>query len=114
MGDLEDRALGHVHEVARERLVAVDLRLDLVGRVQQPAQHRVLLDDPRVLAQVADRGHRAREQLDRRRSADVLQVARLLEVLDQRQRVDRLALAVQVEHRPGRCARGSRGRSPPG
>jgi len=30
VGDLEDRPLRHVHEVARERLVAVDLRLDLV------------------------------------------------------------------------------------
>ena len=99
MGDLEDRALGHVDEVARERLVAVDLRLDLVGRVQQPAQHRVLADDPRVLAHVADGRDRARQQLDRGRAADALQVARLLEVLDERQRVDRLALRVQVEHR---------------
>jgi hypothetical protein len=96
--DLEDRALGHVDQVARERLVPVDLRLDLVGRVEQPAEHRVFLDDPRVLAQVADGGHGAREQLDRRRAADVLQVARLLEVLDERQRVDRLALGVQIEH----------------
>ena len=92
MGDLEDRALGHVHEVARERLVAVDLGLDLVGRVQQPAQHRVLFDDPRVVAQVADGRDRAGEQLDRGRAADALEVPRLLEVLDQRQRVDRLAV----------------------
>ena len=99
VGDLEDRALGHVHEVARERLVAVDLRLDLVRRVQQPAQHRVLAHDPRVLAQVADGRDRAGEQLDRRARRRRLQVARLLEVLDERQRVDGLALRVQVEHR---------------
>ena len=43
------------------------LLLDLVGRVQQPPQHRVLADDARVLADVADRGDRAREQVDGRR-----------------------------------------------
>ena len=38
VGDLEDRALRHVHQLARAGLVAVDLRLDLVRGVQEPAQ----------------------------------------------------------------------------
>ena len=70
VGDLEDDPLGHVHEVARERLVAVDLGLDLVGGVQEPPEHRVVAHDPRVLADVADGGDGAGEQLDRRRAAD--------------------------------------------
>ena len=99
VGDLEDRALGHVDEVARERLVAVHARLDLVRGAQQAAEHRVVADDAGVLADVADRGDRAGQQVDRRAAADALEVARLLEVLDERQRVDRLAERVQVEHR---------------
>ena len=99
VGDLEDRALGEVDELARRRLVGVHARLDLVGRVQEAAQHRVLAHDPRVLADVADRGHRARQQVDRRAAADALEQAGLLEVLDEREGVDRLADRVQVEHR---------------
>jgi hypothetical protein len=99
VGDLEDRALGEVHQLARGRLVRVDLGLDLVGRVQQPAQHRVLADDAGVLADVADGGHRARQQVHRRAAADRLELAVLLEVLDERERVDGLARPVQREHR---------------
>jgi hypothetical protein len=99
VGHFEDGALGHVDQIARERLVPVDLRLDLVGGVQQPPQHRVLFDDPRVVAQVADGGDRPGQQLDRGAAADAVQVTRLLEMFDQGQRVDRLAVAVQVEHR---------------
>ena len=99
MGDLEDRALGEVDELARRRLVRVDLGLDLVGRVEQPPQHRVLADDPRVLADVADGGDRAGQQVDRRAAADRVELAGLLEVLDERQRVHRLARAVELEHR---------------
>ena len=99
VGDLEDRALGEVDELARRRLVGVHARLDLVRRVQQPPQHRVLAHDPRVLADVADGGHRAGEQVDGGAAADALEQAALLEVLDERERVDRLAHRVEVEHR---------------
>ena len=75
------------------------LRLDLVGGAQEPAQHRVLADDARVLADVADGGDRAGQQVDRGAAADALELAGLLEVLDERERVDRLADRVQVEHR---------------
>ena len=99
VGDLEDRALGHVDEVARERLVAVHARLDFVRRAQQAPEHRVVADDARVLADVADGRDGPGEQVDRRAAADGVEVARLLEVLDERERVDRLAERVQVEHR---------------
>ena len=99
VGDLEDRALGEVDELARRRLVGVHARLDLVGGAQEAAEHRVLADDARVLADVADGGDRAGQQVDRGAAADVLEQAGLLEVLDERERVDRLADRVQVEHR---------------
>ncbi len=99
VGDLEDGALGHVDEVARQRLVAVHTGLDLVGRAQQPAEHRVVAHDARVLADVADSRHGARQEVDRRAAADGLEVPGLLEVLDERERVDGLAERVQVEHR---------------
>ena len=66
--------------------------------MQQPPQHRVLAHDARVLADVADGGHGAREQVDRGAAADALEQAALLEVLDERERVDRLAHRVEVEH----------------
>ena len=112
--DLEDRALGDVDELARRRLVGVRRGLDLVRRVQQPPQHRVLAHDARVLADVADGGHArppaGRPPRGRRR----VEQARLLEVLDERERVDRLADGVEVEHRLEDRARAPRGRSPPG
>ena len=97
--DLEDRALGDVDELARRRVVRVDAGLDLVRGAQQPAQHRVLAHDPRVLADVADRRDARRQQVDRGAAARGLELAGLLEVLDERERVDRLAAVVEVEHR---------------
>ena len=44
-------------------------------------------------------GTRAGEQVDRGAAADAVELARLLEVLDERERVDRLADRVEVEHR---------------
>jgi hypothetical protein len=98
VGDFEDAALREVDQLARRRLVGVHALLDLVGRRQEPAQHRVLAHDAGVLAQMADGGDRTREHVDHRAAADRLEVAGLLEVLGQREGVDRLALRVQVEH----------------
>ena len=75
------------------------LRLDLVRRAQQPPQHRVLADDPRVLADVPDGGDARRQQVDRGAAAGGVELPGLLEVLDEREGVDRLAAAVQLEHR---------------
>ena len=54
----------------------VHARLDLVGGVQQAAQHRVLADDPRVLADVADGRDRAGQQVDRGAAADARRARR--------------------------------------
>ena len=99
VGDLEDRALGDVDELARRGVVRVDAGLDLVRRAQEPAQHRVLAHDARVLAEVADGGHARGQQVDRRAAAGLVELPGLLEVLDERERVDRLAGAVELEHR---------------
>src|SRR5205085_1598981 len=79
--------------------ISADLRLDLVRRAQEPPQHRVVAHDARVLAHVAHRGDRAGQELHRGRAAHRVEVSRLLEVLDQRERVHGLAHRVQVEHR---------------
>ncbi len=96
VGDLEHRALGLLDELARGGAALGDGRLDLVRRVQHPAQQRVLADDPRVLAHVAGRGNAGGQLVDR---AGRLGVAVGLEALRDGQDVDRLALAVQAEHR---------------
>jgi hypothetical protein len=98
-GDVLDRVRGQVDEFGGRCLAAVDARLDLVGRVQEPAQHRAVADDPRVLAEVRHGGDGAGERVDRGAAADGVELAGLLEVLDQGQHVDRLAGAVQVDHR---------------
>ena len=60
VGDLEHGALGPLDELARRRLVAVDVGLDLVGGGEQAPQERAVADDLRVLAQVADARGRPR------------------------------------------------------
>ena len=97
--DLEDRALGDVDELAGRGVVGVDAGLDVVRRAQEPAEHRVLAHDAGVLAQVPHRGHARGQQVDRGAAAGRVELPRLLEVLDERERVDRLAGAVELEHR---------------
>jgi hypothetical protein len=56
-------------------------------------------DDPGVVARVRRRGDERRELLDALPAADLLQLAPLLESVDERDCVDRLALPVQLERR---------------
>ena len=53
VGDLEQERLGLLDQLAGLALALVDGLLDPVRGVQQAAQERVLLDDPRVVAGVA-------------------------------------------------------------
>ncbi len=99
VGDLEDSALGDLDDLARQRLVVEDRRLDLVGLGQQPPQQRVVADDAPVLADVADRRDGAGEPVDLRLAAGVLELAARPQVLGDGQPVDRLGRVVQREHR---------------
>ena len=66
---------------------------------EQAAHERVLAHDLRVAADAAEAGHAAGELVDRGLAAGLLELARRAQVLGDRQDVDRLALAVQREHR---------------
>ncbi len=99
VGDLEHRPLGLLDEIARRRGVVEHRRLDLVRRAQQAAHEGVLADDLRVAADPAEARHAAGQLVDRRLAAGLLELARRLQVLADREHVDRLALAIEHEHR---------------
>ena len=73
--------------------------LDLVGRAHEPPDLREVVHDRGVLAAVSGRRHPAREFLDARWTADVVEFSVALEVRGDREVVDRLAGAVQRAHR---------------
>src|SRR6266536_2807870 len=64
------------------------------------AQGPHLVDDPRVVRCVRGRRNERRQLVDPRPSADVLELASLLELVDERDRVDGLALRIERECRP--------------
>ena len=99
VGDLEHRAFGLFDQVARRRPPLGHAGLDLVGGGQQAAHERVVAHDARVVTRVAGGGDGAGEGVDRGLSADLLQAARLAQVLADREHVDRLARGVELEHR---------------
>ena len=72
---------------------------DLLARADESAQRRHLLDDARVVLDVRRRRDERRELDDARLSARGLELGALVELVDQRDRVDRLALRPQRERR---------------
>ena len=66
---------------------------DLASRADQPAQRGRLADDPGVVAGVRGGRDERCQLVDARASSDVLELPALLELVDERDRVDRLALA---------------------
>ena len=99
VGDLEHRALGPLDQVARRRLARQHAGLDLVRGRQQRAQLGVVAHDLPVLAGVAGGRDPAGELVDRRRAADLLELAVLAERLRDRQVVDLPVALVQRDHR---------------
>ena len=96
---LEHRLLGQLHELARRSAVADHALLDLIRALQQAPQQRVLAHDLRVAARVARGRHEARELIDARRAADLLELAPLAQAVGDREHVHGLALVVEREHR---------------
>ena len=70
---------------------------DLLARTDEPAERRHLLDDPRVVLDVRRRRDERRQLGDAPLAARGLELAALLELVDERDRVDRLALRPQRE-----------------
>jgi len=99
VGDLEHRALRALDELARLAVVAVDRRLDLVGRREEPAQERALLDDVAVAAHGADARRHGGQRVDLGLAARLLELAARAQVLGDREDVDRLARREQRDDR---------------
>ena len=95
--ELEDDLLGLVDELGRlARPFPAEPR-DLCADADEPAQGRHLADDLRVVRRVRRRRDERRQLVDPLAAAGVLQVAALLELVDERDRVDRLAAGVERE-----------------
>ena len=78
VGDLEQARLGLLEQLAGPG-PGTAKTLSWMSRVvvEQPAQQRVLLDDLRVVAGVARRGHEVRQRVDVRGAARLLELALL-------------------------------------
>ena len=97
--ELEDDLLGLVDELLRlARPLPAEPR-DLAADADQAAQGRHLADDPRVVRRVRRRRDERRQLVDPLATARSLEVAALLELVDERDRVDRLAAGVEGERR---------------
>ena len=93
--EVEDDLLGAVDEV-RGLAGPLPAQLgDLAARPNQPAEGRHLAHDARVVPRVRAGGNEGRELVDANAAARALELPALLELVDERDRVDGLALRVQ-------------------
>ena len=95
--EVEDDLLGLVDEVGRLARPFPAEPGDLAAGADQAAQRRHLAHDPRVVAGVRARGDERGQLVDAHAAADALELAALLELVDERDRVDGLALRVERE-----------------
>ena len=97
--ELEDDLLRLVDELRRLAGPLPAEPRDLAADADQAAQGRHLADDPRVVRRVRRRRDERRQLVDPLATARPLEVAALLELVDERDRVDRLAPRVERERR---------------
>ena len=100
LGEVEDDLLRAVDEVGGLAGPVLSEPCDLGARADEPAERRHLAHDPRVVGRVRRGRHERRELVDAGPAADLLELAALLERVDERDRVDRLALLVEREAGP--------------
>src|SRR4029453_18348381 len=95
--ELEDDLLGLVDELLRlARPLPAEPR-DLGADSDEPAQGGHLADDLRVVPRVRGCRDERRELVDPLAAAGVIEVPALLELVDERDRVDRLSACVERE-----------------
>ena len=95
--EVEDDLLGAVDEITRLAGTLPAEAGDLAAGTDEAAQRRRLPHDPRVVRGVRGRGDESRELVQADATPDVLQLAALLQLVGQRDRVHRLALRVERE-----------------
>ncbi len=94
----EDQALRFVENQLRFLVGLVRVAEDLVRRVDQVPQRRLLFDDLRVVLDVGRARHAVHERRDVGRAADVLELSAARQLLFQRDEVDRRAALVERDH----------------
>ena len=97
--EVEDDLLGAVDQDLRlARSFPAELG-DLLTGGDEAAQRRHLADDARVVRRIRGRRHERRQLVHPDSPADSLELTAFLELVDERDRVDRLALRVEREAR---------------
>ena len=97
--EVEDDRLGAVDELDRLAGPVEAEPRDVGARADQPAQRRHLVDDARVVRRVRGRRHEGRELVHALGAARRLERLRPVELVDDGDRIDGLALGVEREDR---------------
>ena len=95
--EVEDDLLGTVDEISRLAWAFPPEARDLASCADEAAQGCRFPHDPRVVRGVRGRGDEGRELVQADTAADVLELAPLLQLVRERDRVHRLALRVERE-----------------
>ena len=99
LGEVEDDLLGAVDELGRLADPLAAEPRDLLPGLDERPEGRRLLDDLRIVVDVGRRRHERRELGDAGAAPDLLDLAALLQLVRERDRVDGLALRPEREHR---------------
>ncbi len=100
LGEIEDDRLGAVDKLLGGHALTLEPEpCDLLPGSDEATERGHLPDDARVVTRVGGGGNERCELVDPGTAADLLELATTLELVRQGDRVDRLALRVEVERR---------------
>ena len=97
--DLEQLALGQLHDLFGVGGGVVGQRVDFVGGANQLAQHRVATHDGGMVLPVDERQGLSHQLQNVRLAAYGIELVDAAQVIDQRDRVDGNAAVVHIDHR---------------